>query len=141
MHKISNSNLDPDHLALLKDWFISEWGEVDPFDSSNEGVKTPSPVLATENGELLGGLSFCWARKPHAAELGVWINAVLISPEYRGLGLASKLVQAAESEAARKGMKELFVYSEFPKMYEKLGWQIQGGDSASKVLWKSIAKK
>jgi len=63
---------------------------------------------------------------------------VLISPAYRGLGLASKLVQAAEPEAARKGMKELFVYSEFPKMYEKLGWQIQESDGASKVLCKSL---
>ncbi|HIG41939.1 MAG: hypothetical protein ABGY96_28035 [bacterium] len=56
MHKISSANPNPDHLALLMDWFVSEWGDVDPFNSSHEGVSTPSPVIATENGELLGGL-------------------------------------------------------------------------------------
>ena len=138
MYKLSNTLVDPVHLAQLREWFISEWAEVDPFEVSHEGLQVPSPIVITENDRLLGGLSFTWAQKPNVAEMAIWINAVLVSPEYRGMGLASQLIQAAESEAKNSGVNELFVYSEFPRLYQKLGWQVREGEGASKVLWKSL---
>ena len=134
MHSISNTSIDPRHLEQLREWFVSEWDEVDPFVSTDGERHIPAPIVATEDNKLLGGLSFTFAPKPKSTDIGTWVNAVLIAPEYRGLGIASNLVQAAEDEAKRIGERELFVYSEFPELYEKLGWRVQETDGESKVL-------
>ena len=139
MHSISSTSIDPRHLEQLREWFVSEWGAVDAFSSTNSEVRIPAPIVATEGYDLLGGLAFTIARKPNSADVGMWVNAVLVAPEYRKLGIGSSLIQAAESEAKRTGEKDLFVYTEFPELYEKLGWVVQDTDGDSKVLKKELA--
>ena len=138
MPGISSSNIDPAHLEQLREWFISEWGEVDPFQNPGNEYAIPSPIVASEDKKLLGGLSFTIAPKPMSADAGIWINAVLVAPEHRGLGIASKLVQAAESEARLSGQNELYVYSEYPELYVKLGWHVEKDDGKSSVLKKVL---
>ena len=57
---------------------------------------------------------------------------VLISPRQRKKGIASKLIEAAEVEAKRIAISELFVLSEFPNLYQRLGWQPVGLDKSGK---------
>lgn len=118
-------------LVQLREWFELEWGDVDSFEGNHAEIAIPSPIVAVdEQTSLIGGLSFTTAPKPHSSDIGVWINMVLISPTQRKKGIASKLVQAAEEEAKHIGVRELFVLSEFPKLYENLCWQFVGMDSS-----------
>jgi GNAT superfamily N-acetyltransferase len=111
-------------LTLLRKWFESEWGDVDPFEGIYPEIVIPRPIVAVgPQASLLGGLSFTSAPRPQSTDIGVWINMVLISPRHRKKGIASKLIKAAEVEAERIAISELFVLSEFPNLYQRLGWQ------------------
>ena len=118
-------------LIQLRKWLESEWGHIDPFEGNHAEVTIPSPVVAVdEQTSLLGGLIFGAFAKPGKPDIAVWVNAVIVSPVHRKKGIASQLLQAAEGEAKRLAIGELFVLSDVPGLYQKLGWQIVGSDSS-----------
>ena len=118
-------------LVQLREWLESEWGHIDPFEGTHAEVTIPAPVVAVdEQTSLLGGLIFGAFAKPGTPEIAVWVNAVLVSPVHQKKGIASQLVQAAEGEAKRLAIDELFVLSDVPGLYQKLAWQIVSSDSS-----------
>ena len=118
-----DSSLAPTHLSLLKQWFEEEWGEVDHSVSIIDGEPIPSPILALETeGALAGGMAFTLAETTATDGLELWINAVLVAPIHRGKGLATRLITAAEEKARNQGVLRLFVYTDVPALYSKLGW-------------------
>ena len=126
---LTSDSVPAEVLGQLRDWFVSEWGDIDPFEGNHPDIPVPSPIVAVdEKTSLMGGLSFTSAAKPQSAEIGIWINMVLISPDHRMKGIASQLVQSAEMEAKRNGVHDLFVLSEYPSLYQKLGWRFVGMD-------------
>ena len=124
MIEIESSNFNSHHLEQLHTWFVEEWEEVDPFVDCKNGVALPAPILALDSGVLIGGLSFTGYNKPNSSSVGVWVNALFVLPEKRGTGVASKLLQTAEKEAQKLGVKELYARSDVPALYEKLNWQV-----------------
>jgi GNAT superfamily N-acetyltransferase len=130
--KILNADSVPAALLhQLREWLEAEWGHIDPFEGNYPEVTIPSPLVAVdEQSSLLGGLIFGSFAKPGSSEIAVWVNAVLISPTQRKKGIASQLLQRAEVEAKRFEISELFVLSEYPELYSKLGWQYVGLDSS-----------
>lgn len=132
---LTSNSVSYEILSQLREWFVSEWGDVEPFEGVHSEVEIPSPIVAVdERTALLGGLSFTSATKPNQTEIGVWINMVLISPSHRNKGIASMLVQSAEVEAKNSSLCELFVLSEFPNLYRKLGWELVEVNSAEKEV-------
>lgn len=118
-------------LTQLRQWFETEWGQIDSFHGNHAEVEVPLPLVAVdEDGSLLGGLVFSSFQNPLRAEVAVWINAVIVSPKKRKKGIASELIRAAEREARRMAIGELFVLSEYSDLYEKLGWQFVGLDES-----------
>ena len=116
MIDIVSSSTAPIHLKPLSKWVIAEWGEIEPVEN------VPPPLLAIEGQELRGGVMFSRFHKPDGEGLGLWINALFVAPEHRRQGIGSRLVRAAESEAARAGERELFALTDIPTLYQKLGW-------------------
>ena len=126
------------YLAELQILFDQQWDDVEPvvpFVQANGGVLKPEPLIARYNNKALaGGLAFTQAPRPQqapplpttgkAADQAVWINALFVKPQYRKQGLAQKLVSCAIEEANNTGIVELFVYTEYPLLYKKLGWRI-----------------
>ncbi|AEV35167.1 putative acetyltransferase [Pseudovibrio sp. FO-BEG1] len=91
---ILSSDDAPHFLSQLCDWFAQEWGEMDPVDLRLNGLEAPAPLLAiSEEGKLIGGLAFTIAPKPQSTTNSIWINALLVAPEHRGKGVASKLIR------------------------------------------------
>ena len=142
MIKILSAKAVPAALLIqLREWLESEWGGIDPFEGNHLEITIPLPVVAVdEQTSLLGGLIFGSFAKPDSAEIGVWVNAVLTSPTHRKKGIASQLIQSAEVEAKRLAIDELFVLSEYPGLYQKLGWHYVGLDSSRNetILTKSL---
>lgn len=128
MVSILSSDSVPDHLRhQLRLWNEAEWGaEVFPKAQHN-GVMVPGPVVAVDcQKALLGGLTFTTAPRPDGSGTGVWINTLIVVPNHRGIGIATQLVSAAEAAANVVGVHQLFVLSDVPALYRKLGWQDVG---------------
>ena len=84
----------------------------------------PQPILAQDDMALLGGLGFLWSPRPKKSVLGLWINAVIVAPAYRGTGIASKLITQAETDAKVASQEKLFALTNIPTMNQKLEWTI-----------------
>ena len=131
MHLLTAKTAPTQLVQQLHNLFLAEWGEIDPILGNY-----PDPILAVDQPDkLAGGLAFTRATKPDfksstEGESGIWINAVLVLPAYRKHGVASQLICLAEQNASRFGEQNLFVLSEFPLLYQKLGWSVvtQAGD-------------
>lgn len=138
MFSVINSNSGPHHLKQLREWFIAEWGQVDPFEEYKDGFIVPSPLLVIDGQQLLGGLVFTRYLIPGNKKKGLWINAIFVKPEHRGSGIGSQLIQAAEVEAASIKEKDLFVSTDVPELYQNLGWFNVDSSGEGKVLKKAI---
>lgn len=142
MVSILSSDSARQHLDQLHEWFELEWGVTDRSDAEHALPSVPSPLVAVDDGHLLvGGIAFTSHPKPDRPELGVWINALIVSRPYCGRGIASKLVRAAELEACRQGVAELFVYTNVAALYQKLSWSLVKPDNGNSVLVKVIAER
>ena len=128
MIDVVSSRAAPNHLKSLSEWVVSEWGEVESVDN------VPPPLLAIDGEELRGGLMFSRSHRPDGKGLGLWVNALFVSPEYRRKGIASLLVQAAEAEAASAGERELYALTDVPELYQNLGWQRMKSGSEGTVV-------
>lgn len=137
---VSGSSASPPLVDQLRGWFESEWGEIDPFEGNHDDVQVPRPILALDaQRRLAGGLAFSSANQPGSEDIAVWINALLVAPEHRRTGLASRLVQEAHDRAAELGVQRLFVRSDVPALYEKLAWQLVERSGPDSILTKDLA--
>lgn len=136
--EIRNSQLNSPHLQALYRWFIEEWGNVDTFREQKNGVSLPLPLLAFRDDALVGGLAFTGYNKPGTNVAGLWICALLVLPEHRRLGIASKLISAAEQHALNSGFDELFARSTAATLYEKQNWTTLYEEDGNTVLRKSL---
>jgi GNAT superfamily N-acetyltransferase len=134
MFSVVSSNSQPHHLKQLRDWFVAEWGRVDPFESSKDGLVSPSPLLAIDGVQLLGGLAFTRYAVSGSEKIGLWINALFVAPAHRGMGIGSELIRGSKAEAARIKESELFAYTDVPELYQKLGWQVESHSAEGTVL-------
>ncbi|MDN3650033.1 GNAT family N-acetyltransferase [Reinekea marina] len=111
----TNSQLAEKLFSLLK----SEWPEFEGFKQEKLGVKIPDPIVSSINGELVGGLSFTSYQVPMSDSIAIWINAVFVIPKFRGMGIASKMIDKTQEVA-----EELYALTDVPELYSKLDWNI-----------------
>lgn len=102
----------------------SEWGAFDLFKGATKEMHVPFPLLAVDDGTVIGGLAFARFKSPIGNQAGIWINGLIVKPDYRLHGIGSRLIQAAETTLKMQGFNSLFVLTDIPSLYEKLGWKI-----------------
>lgn len=136
MISVVNSQSVPHLESQFREWVEAEWGEVDPFDGTLDGFLVPPPILAIDGEELVAGLAFTSHSLVGSEVIGVWVNVLLVKPEYRGKGIASQLVKAAEASAENLKIEELYAYTQLPHLYLKLGWSVVHSDGESTSLKK-----
>ncbi|MEM7098988.1 MAG: GNAT family N-acetyltransferase [Pseudomonadota bacterium] len=139
MNILYKNSLDPTQLRQLERWFTQEWAELDPL-LDPQGVY-PEPILAENTeGTIVGALAFTQAAAfdTQSGAQGVWINAVLVDPRFRGQGVASRLINEAEQSAKKRDIKQLWVLTHLPALYLRLSWQIAGRAGADTVLSKEL---
>jgi len=139
MISVCTANLDSDLLKKFRSWVEAEWGAVDSFHEAHERA-LPAPLLALHDETLVGGLSFNWSAIPGTQELALWINTLLVAPQFRRRGIGSQLVAAAEDCAERSGVGDLYVYTGIPAIYRKLGWQLIEITGGNTVLKKALPR-
>ncbi len=104
-------------LTEFRNLLENEWGKFAPFEQEKLGIASPPPLVAIEQNELLGGLAFSLWPHPGSNSIAIWINGLLVKPEYRNRRIATKLVKEAMLQE-----KLIFVVTEYPRLYKNLGW-------------------
>jgi ribosomal protein S18 acetylase RimI-like enzyme len=113
-------------------------------------------VLGAWEGEILTGtvtlLLDCPPNQPHRGE----IAKLMTHPAYRGRGVASALMRAAEDLAVKRGRTLLVLDTATDggasSLYERLGWILageipdyalkpHGGLTGTKLYWKGIGER
>lgn len=87
--------------------------------------RLPLALVALHEGELIGTVSLKFHDLDTRPELDPWLGGVFVLPEWRGRGIASRLMRRAVSEAARLNLPKLYLWTSSAEgLYQKLGWQI-----------------
>ena len=134
---IADSTLATQYYADLQKRLQTEWPNFPPIHPADDAV--PKPLVAlTSSSALAGGLAFIAAKSPIGDQLAIWINGVLVAPEYRRQGVGSRLIQAAHEAARRTGVPRLYALTELPDLYSKQKWTIFSNAGADFVMtWDS----
>lgn len=111
------------YVSELRNLLEDEWGPFDAFEQEKGGVYSPSPIIAIENRNLVGGLVFSVWNNPEAEGYAVWVNGVIVKQGYRGKGVASRLVNRATLVMAGCSQPTLYVKSSIDELYLKNGWR------------------
>ncbi|HHA2975481.1 TPA: GNAT family N-acetyltransferase [Stenotrophomonas maltophilia] len=95
------------------------------LDAAGYADRRALAVLVTDpaSGKVLGGLT-------GRTSLGLWfVDLFHLPPAYRGAGLGSRVLKAAEDEARRRGCRSGVLYTisfQAPDFYVKHGWTVFG---------------
>ena len=86
----------------------------------------PATLVLHEGMELVGSVSVVFGDCPARPDLDPWLASLYVVPQWRGLGHALNLVQAAIEFAVAAGAKRLHVFTESAeKLFQRCGFEIQ----------------
>ncbi|WP_349919460.1 GNAT family N-acetyltransferase [Aeromonas veronii] len=110
------------YLSRLEQLFQSEWPDFRLCDAYTKDANLPPALVAVMNDVVMGGLAYSSFKEPHHNGDAIWINAVFVSAEYRGKGIASQLINAGASQLLGSSQNYLYAYTNVPTLYQSLGW-------------------
>jgi len=138
-----------EHLSLLADWNFGFWGRV--TGRSREGYvarlsgylqrdRLPIALIALADGIPAGTACVNFDDMSARPDLAPWLANLYVESAFRGRGIGSALVRAAEDAARRAGHGRLYLYTpDQERLYAGLGWQVtarcpQDGESVVVML-------
>ncbi|GEA50128.1 hypothetical protein VIN01S_09320 [Vibrio inusitatus NBRC 102082] len=119
------------YCSLFKQWCEAEWGGCINLHSTD----FPAPLFAVDMERLVGGVAFSLFAEPLTDKQVVWINAIYVKSEYRSQGVASLLAEKAVKVCAHLNQSYLYVYTNRPNLYIRLGWEPVYNANAEPEHW------
>jgi len=83
--------------------------------------RIPLALLALVDEEPAGTVNLVASDSRARADLIPWLAALFVSPEHRGKGIGEGLVRTLIAEAATLGVTEVFLETDIPEFYARLG--------------------
>ncbi len=125
---------DSPHVATLAGWAHAEWGHLHPgreleaaiasFRADCGPAGVPSVFAAMAGERPVGMASLVADDMSDRRELTPWLASVYVLPEWRGRGIASRLVRRVEEEALAHGHGRFYLYTpDRQALYRRLGWR------------------
>ena len=122
-------------LPELAELHFAEWGQFRPGQSVKDRIdglercsgkaKIPSTVVATDGRELIGSAMLVTHDMSTRNDLSPWLAGVFVKPPYRKSGIATKLIERIEQEAAALETPVLFLYTDKEsEFYARRGWKL-----------------
>lgn len=128
--------LSPDspHVTTIAGWQYEQWGHLHPGETftrwrrslvthcGSRGV--PSVFVALCDTRPVGTASLVEDDMSMRRELSPWLASVFVLPDWRGQGIASRLVQRVEREAQDSGFAHCYLFTpDQQALYRRLGWE------------------
>ncbi|MDN3697454.1 GNAT family N-acetyltransferase [Vibrio cortegadensis] len=110
--------------ADLERLFQSEWSDFFFVDTYKPEANLPPVLVALRNNEVIGGLDYSRFKEPHGSSDVIWFNAVFVSPELRGQGIASELINRGVEQVSEMLESHLYAYTNDAPLYQSLGWSV-----------------
>lgn len=138
--KITHLFDHPEHLRDVARWIHEEWWADKPghtLDSMAARLATasdrnaiPLSLLAFRDEIPIGTVNLVENDNDERPDLSPWLAALLVLPEHQGQGVGSQLVRSVIAEAGRLGIPQVFLGTDIPQYYARLGATMheQGAD-------------
>lgn len=147
---------DSPHVATLAAWEFREWGHHHPGRSLEAATAAfrggcgeggvPSVFAALRDDMPVGMASLLAHDMDDRRDLGPWVASVYVLGEWRGRGIASRLVRRVEREARDHGFDAVFLFTpDQQSLYRRLGWQDlercgYHGEEVT-IMWRGFARR
>lgn len=129
MFEIKSVEITSDIATRLHSLLKKEWVDLDVFEAQKYGTRVPDPLVALQNGVLVGGLSFTAYEEPNSDIICIWINTVFVDHACRKQGIGTQLIQASYDYAAC-----LYALTDIPALYTKIGWEKVKADKNGTIV-------
>ena len=121
-------------LETVAGWIHAQWAHLRPDSSLADtrarvaerlaGTLVPSLHVIEVEGAPVATASLVECDLTTRPALTPWVASVYVAPDYRGRGLATRLVEHPAGLAARGGVGELYLHTpDRQSLYARLGWR------------------
>lgn len=119
-------NQHPEHVETVVGWIFDQWGTLSREETKDMLVANkggPPALIAMSPEGPVGVLGYKFHLLKPAGSEELWINALLITPTWRGRGIGRRLLIDGMKAAVDSGRNSLYVYTDIPAFYENVGWR------------------
>ncbi|EGR3325530.1 N-acetyltransferase [Vibrio parahaemolyticus] len=125
--RICNENSQ--YWIALEKLFQTEWSNFLFAETYKSENYLPPVLVALKNNEVIGGLAYSRYQEPNGNSEVIWLNAVFVSPEWRGQGIVSELINRGVNQVSELFQNNLYAYTNVAQLYKSLGWSVVDIDS------------
>ena len=110
------------------EWFHEKWGipkekYVECMDAYLSGKTEYGWYLCLDGGKIVAGLGVIENDFHDRKDLTPNVCAVYTEKEYRGRGIAGKLLMTAVEDLRQKGVSPVYLVTDHTGFYERYGWE------------------
>ncbi|EJG0884879.1 GNAT family N-acetyltransferase [Vibrio parahaemolyticus] len=126
MNKVEFRSCDENsqYWIALEKLFQTEWSDFLFADTYKSESELPPVLVALRDNEVIGGLAYSWYQEPHGNTEVIWVNAIFVSPKWRGQGIASELINRGVNQVPETLQNNLYAYTNVAPLYKSLGWSV-----------------
>jgi predicted N-acetyltransferase YhbS len=127
LHLYEVANTRPQAAAMIHAEFWADVPGVSPDAMADRLAlatshhKLPLCRIAISDGELVGVANLIDYDDPNPRVGRPWLAGLVVAPAWRGRGVGVRLVRAVLDDAYRLGEEEVFLGTDSPEFYERLG--------------------
>lgn len=118
----------PELKDTAAEWFQDKWGVpaeayLECMEAYLGGETEYGWYLCLHNGRIVGGLGVIENDFHDRKDLTPNVCAVFTESEYRGRGIAGKLLNMAVEDLRAKGISPVYLVTDHTGFYERYGWE------------------
>jgi len=137
---------NPDHRRLVAGWIFDAFWRERPesglaiaslearLADATDLDRIPLSLLALVDGHPAGTVNLIENDDSERRHLRPWLAALVVSPEFRRSGVGAALVRSCRNHAARLGIAELYLGTDIPEFYRRLGAAVAERDGDHFVM-------
>ena len=125
----------PQYLPVVAYWNYREWHAgkrsfdeiIRRYQERLNYAEIPVTLVAVEDTMPVGSVSLKMGDLQERDDLDPWLASLYVVADYRGRGIGSALLQAAQGTARAAGVARLYLYTHTANaLYERDGWSKTG---------------
>jgi N-acetylglutamate synthase-like GNAT family acetyltransferase len=124
----------PSAIPTLANWHYSQWSYLNPAKNIEKRIELlrrhletniiPTTFVAVVDDKVVGSASLVEHDMEDRLDLTPWLASVFVDPEFRDLGVGTKLVNKIIELAQENGNKEFYLYTpDKESFYRRIGWK------------------